>query len=195
MICRITQTLLSALDYVYKTDDGYPSFLKTLNRVKEPPTQAMLNGQRFEGMVNSALDGKAIPPDHEWAELIAQCKLLLDGSQQQVTLFREIEVEGQTFLLHGVLDFLRCGVIYDTKFSTTYKVGKYLNSPQHPMYFRLVPEAYKFQYVICDGHYIYKETYTPDMVEPIEKKIARFWAFLNMHPELKAIYQEKWRTG
>lgn len=179
---------------MYITDDGVEKFLKALNREKEPPTQAMLDGNRFEGLVNAALDGQAIPPDHEWTEPVEACRRLLDGSQQQVTLFKELGINGQPFLLHGVLDFLHKGQIYDTKYSKTYHRGKYLTSPQTPMYFRLCPEAYRFTYVICDGKYVYQESYTPDEVEPIERTIWNFYRFLE-NQNLLHIYRAKWRVN
>lgn len=192
---RITQTLLGSWLWAYKLDDGYEKFLKTLRREKEPPTKAMLDGQHFEGMVNAALDGHEIDETHEWAEQVKECAKLLKGSQKQVVLFKEITVDGVRFLLHGVLDFLRCGVITDTKFSKTYKdagtVSKYIDSPQHPMYFELVPEAYEFRYLICDGKYVYEERYRPEDVKPIEQTIREFMRFLERH-NLIDLYAEKW---
>lgn len=188
---RITQSLLSAWDYVYKKDDGYEEFLAALNREKKPPTQAMLDGRRFEGLVNSALDGIQIPEDNDWYSPVMQLSQYLSGSQQQVEIRRNIEVDGVQIQLHGILDFLRSGIIYDTKFSTTYKVGKYLDSPQHPMYFALVPEAYEFQYLISDGTYVYREVYRPEDTEPIEKEIRLFMNFLEQR-NLIDIFVKKW---
>lgn len=153
----------------------------------------MLDGIRFEGLVNSALDGVEIPQDNEWYKPVMECKELLDGSQKQVEIYKDITVDGQQFLLHGVLDFLRAGEIFDTKFSKTYHVGKYLKSPQTPMYFALAPGSYKFTYVICDGKYVYKEPYRPDEVQPIEKYIHDFMAFLDRQ-NLKETYANYWQT-
>ena len=191
---RITQSLLSAYRYIYEMDSGWDSFLKTLNRIKEPPTQAMLNGVKFEGMINSTLDGFEPPRNHEWYDVVMKCAKGLKGSQQQVTVFRDITVDGQPILLHGVLDFLKAGRIYDTKFSTTYHRGKYLKSPQTPMYFRLVPEAYKFTYVVSDGKYVYTESYDPDEVEPIEHNIKAFLQFCKNNG-LWDILSEKWKVN
>ena len=188
---RITQSLLSAWDYVYKKEDGYEDFLSTLNREKKPPTKAMLDGRRFEGLVNSALDGNPIPEDNDWYVPVMQLSKYLAGSQQQVEIRRVVEIDGVQFQLHGILDFLRSGVIYDTKFSTAYKVGKYLDSPQHPMYFALVPEAYEFQYLISDGSYLYREIYRPEDTEPIEKEIRLFMRYLEQR-DLIDIFVEKW---
>lgn len=189
----ITQSLLSSWLYIYKSDDGYDDFLKTLHKEPIQPTRAMLEGQRFENCLNSVLNGAEIEPTHEWYKPIMELYPVLQSAQQQVALSKQVTVEGTEFVLYGVLDFLKAGVIYDTKFSKSYHVGKYLNSPQHPMYFALVPEAYEFTYLICDGEYIYKETYRPDEVEPIERTIKHFMDFL-AKMNLVEVYKEKWRS-
>ena len=125
--------------------------------------------------------GNPISEDHEWYKPVTQLARYLEGSQQQVTIFKDIRVDGVDFLLHGVLDFLRAGVIYDTKYSKTYRLNKYLNSPQHPMYLELVPEAYRFEYLICDGTWVYRETYPRDIVSPIEPTIRNFMKYLDIH--------------
>lgn len=191
---RISQTLLSSWLWALKLDDGYDSFLRTLNRIEEPPNEAMLLGVEFEGLVNTLLDSKAIPSDHKWYEQAVCTADILKGAQKQVNLYREIEVGGKPFLLHGILDFLKFGTIFDTKFSKTYAVNKYLNSPQHPMYFALVPEATKFSYLICDGTYVYEESYTPEDTVPIEKTISHFMAFLDRQG-LMGVYEEKWQAS
>lgn len=189
----ITQSLLSSWLYTYKSEDGYEDFLKTLHRERTPPTKAMLDGNRFEHCLNSVLSGAEIEPTHEWYKPITELYPTLQSAQQQVALSKQVTVEGTEFVLYGVLDFLKAGVIYDTKFSKSYHVGKYLNSPQHPMYFALVPEAYEFTYLICDGKYIYTETYRPDVVEPIERTIKYFLEFLE-NLNLMGIYKENWRS-
>lgn len=189
---RITQTLLSSWLYSCTSDENYQDFISTLNREKKPPTQAMLDGRQFENVVNAVLNGAIIEPEHKWYNPIKELEPILNGAQQQVTLFKDIEIDGMTFTLHGVLDFLKCGEIFDTKYSKTYHYGKYLNSPQHPMYFRLVPEAYKFTYLICDGKNIYKEVYRPNEIEPIEHTITNFINFLKKY-DLIETYFEKWQ--
>ena len=190
---RITQTLLSSWLYIYKSDNGWEDFLATLNRKSKPKTKAMLDGMKFENIINTCLDGQDLDRELEWAEPISMLLPILDGSQKQVTVFKDFTVGGVPFVLHGVLDFLKAGVIYDTKFSKTYKVGKYLESPQHPMYFELVPEACEFQYLICDEKYIYTERYRPDEVVPIDVTIRQFMNFLDRE-NLVDTYCKLWKT-
>lgn len=191
--CLITQSLLSSWLYTYKTDSGYMDFLKALRKEPVQPTKAMLDGIRFENVLNATLNGAEIEPDHEWYKPITELCPTLYGAQQQVRLSRDMRIDGINFVLYGVLDYLKAGTVYDTKYSKTYRVGKYLDSPQHPMYLALVPEAREFQYKICDGKYIYTETYHPDEVEPIEHTIKCFMNFL----EAQGLVQEycyNWRS-
>ena len=191
---RITQSLLSAWEWSFKKEDGWDDFLTALNRQKKKVTVQMLDGIRFENCLNAVLDGEEIPDNHEWAKPIRQLAKYLDGSQQQVILFRDIWIDDQPILLHGVLDYLRAGVIYDTKFSKNYYLNKYLNSPQHPLYLALVPEARRFEYLSCDGTWVYRECYPRYIVEPIEPTIKQFLQFLKEH-DLYKTYSELWRVN
>ena len=175
----ITQSLLSAWEWSFKKDDGYEDFLKTLRNERGPQTKQMLEGIRFENVLNATLNGAEIDPTHEWYKPIRSLCRTLGGAAQQVSASKDIVVDGVRFVLYGKLDFLKAGVITDTKYSKTYKVGKYRESPQHPLYLSIVPEAYRFDYKICDGTYIYTETYRPDEVEPIERTIKQFMGFLD----------------
>ena len=191
---RVTQTLLTSWEYSFKTDDGYESFLKTLNREKTPPTKAMLDGIRYENVLNNVLKGETITPDHEWYAPITEMAEELQGAQQQVTLFKEIQVDGQTTLLHGVLDYLRAGEIWDCKFSKTYHLNKYLNSPQLMMYLSLVPEARRMTFIVSDGKFVYRERYPRDIVEPIELAIKYFYEYLKRY-DLWQTFIEKWSVN
>ena len=168
--------------------------MRTLNREKSPPTKAMLDGIRYENVLNSVLDGERIPQDHEWYTPISEMAWELWGAQKQVVLFREIEVNHCVFLLHGVLDYLREGHIWDCKFRKTYHLNKYLNSPQTSMYLKLVEEARDFTYIISDGTYVYRERYPRDIVPPIENYIKPFMDFLKLH-NLWDVYEEKWSVS
>ena len=190
---RVTQSLLSAWQYSFKKEDGWDDFLAALNRQKKQPTKAMLDGTRFENVLNNVLDGAEIPEDHEWYKPISQFARYLDGSQQQVVLFKDIVIDGQPVLLHGILDFLKAGVIYDTKFSKNYYLNKYLKSVQHPMYLELVPEARRFEYLSSDGTWVYREVYPRDIVDPIQPTIKHFFAFLKANG-LYDTYYDKWRV-
>lgn len=189
----ITQSLLSSWLYVYKTDNGYKDFLNTLNRAKKPKTKAMLNGIKFESIVNSVCDGKTIEKTHELYKPVMEVVDIVKGAQKQVKLSKEVNINGIHFVLYGILDYLKSGIIYDTKFSKTYSFGKYLESPQHPMYFDLVPEAKRFEYIICDGKLVYREGYDREDTKPISYIINDFMNFLDKYNLVK-IYCENWKS-
>ena len=193
---RITKSLLDSWLWEFKRDDGWDDFLSVLHRENKPPTQAMLDGTRFENVLNNVLNGEEIPADHEWHSVIVAMSKELRGSQQQVTLFQDCEVNGQLFLLHGVLDYLRAGSIWDCKFTKNYHLNKYFweGTSQTAMYLALVPEARDFTYIISDGKYIYRERYPRDIVPPIEPTINNFMQYLKKHG-LWDVYCEKWRVN
>lgn len=193
---RITKSLLDSWLWAFKRDDGWDDFLSVLHREKKPPTQAMLDGTRFENVLNSVLKGEPIYPDHEWYKVIVEMDGDLQGSRQQVVLFKDITVDGQPFLLHGVLDYLRAGRIWDCKFTKNYHLNKYFwaDTTQTSMYLSLVPEARGMRYIISDGSYVYRETYPRDIVPPIEPTINQFYKFLKAHG-LWGTYAEKWRVA
>ena len=191
---RLTQTLISSYEWIFKKDDGYDDFLLTLNRQKKPPTEAMLDGQRYESVLNNYLLGAELPTNHEWYSPITEMAEELWGSQQQVSLFRDLELDGKKFLIHGVLDYLLAGEIFDCKYSKRYSLNKYLNSPQTSFYMYLVPEARRFTYLISDGKYVYRERYLRDIVEPIEPLVKNFIEFCNKQNLLK-ILEEHWSVN
>ena len=193
---RLTKSLLDAWLYSFKVEDGWDKFLLTLNREKVPVTEAMLDGTRYENCLNSVLNGETIPEDHEWRKPILEMAEELHGAQQQVVLFQDTEVDGQPILLHGVLDYLVAGEIYDCKFTKRYHLNKYFweYTTQTAMYLALVPEAKRFTYIISDGKWVYRERYPREIVPPIEPTIKNFMNFCDSHG-LRKTLEEKWSVN
>ena len=188
----LTQTLLGSWQYYLSSGDS-KDFIKTLKREPIQQTQAMRNGNQFEGMIQAACEGHIPEETHEWYKPVMEIAQIVQGSVYQAKLYRDIEVDGISFLAYGVLDFLKCGVIYDTKFSTRYSLNKYFDSPQHPMYFYLCPEARRFTYLISDGKYVYKETYYPEDTVKLERIIKPFMDFLDKQ-NLVELYTKHWMS-
>ena len=188
----LTQSLLSSWQYALKGGE-LDEFLSTLRREKKPQSKAMLDGIRFENMVHAVSEGAEIGPEQEWYKPVVEvCEIITQG-QYQVKASRPLVVDGVEFVCYGILDFLKAGVIYDTKFSRTYRVGKYLDSPQHPMYFYLCPEVRRFEYIISDGNYVYREAYLPEDTDPIEKTVQQFMLWLDK-TNLVDLYRQNWRS-
>lgn len=201
----ITQSLLSSYAYQFDcreecAEDARESFLATLRREPAEATEAMLNGISFEQAVYTIADGqsfRALNPDQlKWESGIRKVSDILAGARFQVKLKREIEVDGMNFLVYGILDGLKAGVIYDVKFKNrNFKeidvYGDYVDSPQHPAYFYLCPEAYEFNYLVSDGEDLYIETYRPEETKHIGTLIHDFLQGIKSSGDFET-YKEHW---
>lgn len=187
----VTQSLLSDFSWLFKKEDGYADFLRTLRREPKEQSKAMFAGIDFEDRVTAYAHGEPLDERHKLARVVREVGDECYNGQFQVRLSREIVVEGVTFLCYGVLDCLKAGEIIDIKFSKTYDVGKYLDSPQHPMYLYLCPEAHAFTYLVCDGESVYRERYTPDITDHISTYIRDFMRWLEQR-DLIDMYAQHW---
>lgn len=200
----MTQSLLSSWAYTFNAAEGYEEeamadFLSTLRREPHETTPAMQNGINFENLCYGIATGTYQPPDGKLpanftgASKVAQ---ILRGAQIQVKAMQDIHVFGTDLLLYGILDGLKAGVIYDVKYlnksmGSAELAGKYLESAQHPAYFRLIPGAYEFQYLVSDGTDLYIEKYSRKETPPIESIIEPFFQWLDGE-HLMDVYKEKW---
>ena len=192
----ITQSLLAAWLYQYKAFDqesAHKDFLRVLRREKSKPTQSILDGIQFENMVTACCEGSPPPEGHKWGQAVRAIADRVQGAQFQVAVQRTAVVEDIPFLLYGRLDALKAGVIYDIKFSRAYQVGKYLDSPQHPMYFALVPEAQRFEYLVFTGSDVCVEKYDREDVSDIRDTIQNFMKYLEAS-KLDKLYCQKWEA-
>ncbi len=197
----ITQSLLSAWNYMFDCQEGYEEeakaeFLLALDRRKKDATQAMLNGIAFEDQVYSQAHGLPREPHDQWEAGIQKVAAIIGSAPVQVKAQREIDVCGMTFLVYGILDALQAGIIYDVKFrnksfGSEDIYGKYLSSPQHPTYFYIVPEATEFRYLVSDGEDVYQESYTRENTRFIGDIINDFIASLTSMGLLDR-YKQHW---
>ena len=198
---HMTKTLLESWQYTFDCfeegeEQAREDFLRTLNRQGAEITEAMQNGQDFEDRVYRLANGETVRSDARWltgAQAIAD---IIRGAQIQVVARRDIEVDGMTFEVMGILDALKAGVIYDVKFLNKSMGGvdlggKYLNCSQHPAYFYIVPEAMEFQYLVSDGEDVYIETYLREQSRHIGEFIRDFIASIK-GMGLLDLYKAKW---
>ncbi len=196
----MTQSLLSSWGYFLRAEDeyaerAYRSFLDDLRRVPKPVSKAMQDGIDFEADINALVAGREFPSRGErWDAAVRKYARVCAGGQSQTPLTGDITVAGQEFTLYGICDYVKAGVIYDIKKVTRYEYGKYQHSPQHPMYLYLLPEAAKFEYLIFDGSFCYRETYRRGDFVPIEQTINEFVKFLKEH-DLFETYAEYWQMN
>ena len=216
----MTQSLLSSWQWLSKARDAYPfdedkadaaeakaeaDFLRALRRERGEPSPAMLAGRGFEALCYDIADGRfrpgrnvesgepMFPPTYPGALQVAR---IINGGVWQVKLSKQISVGGRDFLLYGILDAVKAGTIYDIKYKTR-SLGSvelpalYADSPQHPMYFALCPEATRFEYLVSDGQLMYAEAYERGDVAPIEATIGDFMEYLN-RACLTGVYERHW---
>lgn len=195
----MTHSLLSSWLYTMKENpyedmtsekDSFAEFITTLNRQPIETTDAMRKGNEFEDLVTAIVEERG-DTSHNWYAAAKKAAGIIRGGLLQYRARREIQVGGLTLVLYGRLDALKAGVIYDTKFSSGYEAGKYIDSTQHPTYFELVPEAKEFTYLVSNGSYLWPETYRREDSKSILPVISDFLDWLVVQG-LMDVYKEKW---
>lgn len=197
----MTQSLISSWNYLHQCreesqESAYNDFLNTLNRIPKETTPEMQNGIDFENEVYKAAAGIPRSAHHKWENGINAVATLIKGAPVQATAQRELTIGSMNLLVYGVLDALKAGTIFDVKFSnkgfgSAELAGKYLDSPQHPTYFFIVPEAQEFKYLVSDGEDLYTECYTRKNSRPFEDIAKEFLESLEAM-KLLDIYKSKW---
>lgn len=214
---RVTHSLLSAWDYATgekASDNSLAEFMSTLRREPRERTKAMQDGIDFEDEVTfyaangylkhddapkmqvvTVMGDTIIQDVHAYTD--AERKAIIRFGEKvrfavpQVRAEKRMAINGMDFLLVGVADYLKAGIIYDTKRVGMYEYGRYVGNTQHPMYFELFPEAVRFDYLIFDGYQTHIETYRRADCEPIQNHIARFVRDLRDVGMLET-YKESW---
>lgn len=202
----MTQSLLSNWIYYLNADEehaqaAWDSFVSTLRRDEKEPTQAMQDGTLFENMVNLLVDGGSLEcsPNEKWESAARRFAGRCAGGLSQVPVTGDLSVSGMDFVLYGVCDYVKAGLIIDIKKVTRYEYGKYQHSPQHPMYLHLLQEAKRFDYLIFDGANCHVETYRREDCKPIAQTVAEFIRFLedtgalDIYKHFWAMNEERWR--
>lgn len=188
----ITPTLLNSWQYNIK-NGTLEDFIKVLNKEQFEPTESIQKGFEYEAYMQE------------------NYKETLGGAYQV-----KVSKEYGDYLLYGIIDCLKGGIIYDYKYTKNYEVGKFYNNHQTLMYLEMVPEARKMVYLITNKfnnnvgvenplnggleYYeniiigdIFREEYTKDLFpETIETIIHKFEEWLKMYG-LYETYTEKWK--
>lgn len=192
---RLTHTLLESWRRATDPEadeSAFASFLDTLERKKKPKSAAMKTGIEFESAVNQYIRNEpVILEDEKTMKAIVQFGNRLRSAQLQVRAESPMEIDRIPFLLVGVADALHAGIISDIKRPMRYEYGKYFDSTQHPMYMELFPEALRFDYLIFDGAYCYREQYRRGDFQPIHDTIRAFARYLN-DADLMDTYKKFW---
>lgn len=186
----ITASLLNSWQYNIK-NGTLEDFIKVLNKEEFEPSESILKGFEYE---------KYMQENYEET---------LNGAYQV-----KVSKEYGDYLLYGIIDCLKGGVIYDYKYTKNYEVGKFFNNHQTLMYLEMVPEAKKMVYLITNKfdkteypdlkfkdisniEYkvgdIFREEYTKDMFpEAMNSILHKFETWLKEY-NLFDLYTEKWK--
>ena len=181
----ITPTLLNSWKYAISNENDYGNledFIKVLSKEPMVESEAIRTGYQFEDyMVNNYEPTK--------------------NGCYQVKGYKDVHAKTGTYLLYGRMDCVKAGKIYDYKYTGSYDVGKFVNSYQTSVYFELVPEAYEFEYIICNNYKegktledlnIYHEIYKREEIKiNICDEIDNFISWLKVN-HLLELYQDKW---
>lgn len=186
----ITPTLLNS--WQYNINNGIlEDFIKVLNKEQFEITENIQKGFEYEAYMQENYEET------------------LNGAYQV-----KVSKEYGDYLLYGIIDCLKGGIIYDYKYTANYEVGKFFNNHQTLMYLEMVPEAKKMVYLITNKFNkveypdiefkssekvvyevgeIFKEEYTKDLFpETIESVLHKFIEWLKAY-NLYDLYTEKWK--
>jgi hypothetical protein len=197
----VTHSLLNSWNYAIKENpfddatserDPMADFLATLRREPIPVNEAMQNGIDFEDLVTAIVKGNA-DPNHRWYDAANEVAGIVRGGQLQHRASRTVRIGDRDVFLYGRLDVLKAGVIYDIKYTSKYDVGKYFDNTQHPMYLALIPEAYRFTYLISNGSNVWPEHYRRDETPDILQTIQQFYDWLDGQG-LTQVYLDNWEA-
>ena len=186
----ITPTLLNSWQYNIK-NGTLEDFIKVLNKEEFEPTESILKGFEYERYMQENYEET------------------LNGAYQV-----KVSKEYGDYLLYGIIDCLKGGIIYDYKYTKNYEVGKFFNNHQTLMYLEMVPEAKKMVYLITNKFEkteypdlnfkdvsnieyevgdVFREEYTKDMFpETIDSILHKFENWLKQY-NLFELYTEKWK--
>lgn len=187
----ITASLLNSWQYNIK-NGTLEDFIKVLNKEEFELSESILKGFEYEKYMQENFEETL-------------------GGAYQV----KVSKEHGDYLLYGIIDCLKGGIIYDYKYTQNYEVGKFFNNHQTLMYLEIVPEAKKMVYLIANKFEqkpqinmpleneniasiettieIFREEYTKDMFpETMDSILHKFENWLKQY-NLFELYTEKWK--
>jgi hypothetical protein len=193
----ITPTLHSSWVWYNRMDSKTKEdFLKTLNKVRDEPTDAMQAGIDFENAVHAVCEGKQFQhEDTQYFQCVQEVAAIVRGGMWQETVMMDASFAGREFLLYGKTDVIKKDWIYDIKFSQNYEIGKYSDSVQHPIYMACTG-IHKFAYLISDGESVWREDYffQPDTLAKLKAELSDMVGFIMADKDFKEAYLNNWKS-
>jgi hypothetical protein len=197
---RLSPTFLDSFRYYREAKDEYADkarrdLIDRLNGVSVT-SEAMRKGIDFEQAVCDYCDGKKITVGRgakpALLQSIDEIAGYVNGALRQVHVSAHIATD---IVIHGYIDFLKGGTIYDVKTTHQYEFPKYLHKCQHLAYMAaLRPHGIAtFKYLITDFSSVYVEEYrwSDSMLGDLKGRAMDFLSYLEIDPEMKEAFERK----
>jgi hypothetical protein len=199
MTYSLTPSLLSSWQYYLDAGEEWEEsaesdFIRTLKREKMEPTPAMQDGINFENRVEALCEGKPVTflEGEDYERCVREVADWVRGGTWQVNTSKIIAVDGVSFLFHGRMDILKGPWIYDLKFSKSFDIGKYRDSPQTIGYLACEPGPVGIRYLVCDGSRVFVDEYRREDVGSVDSLVAEFWQWVAALPRFGDLYRKFW---
>jgi hypothetical protein len=196
---RLSPTFLDSFRYYREAGDEYADkarrdLIDRLNGVSVT-SEAMRKGIEFERAVCDCCDGGEIeagPVKPALRPIIEEIAGHVSGALRQVHVSTRIAPD---IVVHGYVDFLKGGTIYDVKTTGKYEFPKYLRKCQHLAYMAaLRPYGIgTFKYLATDFADVYVEEYrwSDSMLSELKGRAMDFLSYLEIDPEMKEAFERK----
>ena len=193
----ITPSLLDSFHYYMSVDDSEDwapavreDFLRTLRRERSAPNEAMQAGIDFEAAIQKFDDAVNLSAADEDTPIAHFAQIVSGGFWQEA-----VKKQLGNYLLYGKIDVIKGDTAYDIKRTSNYETGKYYGSAQWRTYL-LCTGLPKFEYLISDGRYMWKESYSNnDNIEAeLRGQINEFEQYLKNDPVARELYETNWKS-
>jgi len=191
----ITPTLINSwLYYMNSEEPDDASILATIRKVKFEATPAMEAGNKFEADVFAWVDGHRVELMDDYWACVEEVSAEVPGGVRQLKVSKEINVDGQAYLLYGKVDHLAGPVASDVKWTGTYEFPKFKDTAQHPIYLECLETVPMFRYLISDGRRVYEERYLRQECPPASQLVRDMVGHLRQWPEAWKAFDASWRA-
>ncbi|SMC52505.1 hypothetical protein [Pedobacter nyackensis] len=175
-------------------DETFDSLLNRINKVKTEQTEDQLRGVQFESDVNAILKGGDVSSINytEAHKQVAARLINCTGLQEYIEVV--IRTRVGNVKLYGIVDYMFDEMAVDLKGTSNYKLNKYKDSTQHPIYSLICKLKGKplkqFKYLVTDYEKVFQETYIPSD-NMFHKLIYLIYEFVEFIEHYKANITDK----
>lgn len=193
----VTPSLYSSWSYYRSAEHtGKEDLLKTLRKVREPPSENMLLGiQLEEDVIRLARGQRVVNESEQWINCCMEIADEVRGGLFQEKLYTDMRVGDWDVLLYGKADCVRRDFGKDIKFTKSYDLGKYSDSIQHDLYM-FCGGLPRFRYLVCNGNSVFHEDYhqTPKSVGIMKARIYEMLCDVLADADFRTAFIANWTS-